>query len=79
MIERRNEGLGSVIIGGLEFILDEKLIVRKRVLPLLNEAHELSSIFITTRKTAQRNKSINNQQSSIERGGKGDGWRKEKD
>ncbi|RLB83610.1 MAG: hypothetical protein DRH17_01675 [Deltaproteobacteria bacterium] len=38
----------------LEFIMDEKLIERKRVLPLLNEAHELSSIFITTRKTAQK-------------------------
>jgi len=46
----------------LEFIMDEKLIERKRVLPLFKEAHELSSIFITTRKTAQRKKSINNQQ-----------------
>ncbi len=49
----------------LEFIMDEKLIERKRVLPLFNEAHELSSIFITTRKTAQRKKPINNQQSTI--------------
>ena len=39
----------------LEFIIDEKLIERKRVVPLFNEAHELSSIFITTRKTAQKN------------------------
>ncbi len=30
---------------------------QKRVLPLFNEAHELTSIFITTRKTAQENKS----------------------
>jgi len=40
----------------LEFIMDEKLMERKKVLPLFNEAHELSSIFITTRKTAQRRK-----------------------
>jgi len=40
----------------LEFIIDEKLMVRKKVLPLFKEAHELSSIFITTRKTAQRKK-----------------------
>lgn len=38
----------------LEFIMDEKLMTRKNILPLFNEAHELSSIFITTRKTAQR-------------------------
>ena len=51
----------------LEFIVDEKLMERKMVLPLFNEAHELSSIFITSRKTAQtRTKStINNQQSTI--------------
>ncbi|MCG2778591.1 MAG: four helix bundle protein [Desulfobacterales bacterium] len=40
----------------LEFIIDEKLMERKKVLPLLNEAHELASIFITTRRTAQRGK-----------------------
>ncbi len=40
----------------LEFIMDEKLLERKKVLPLFNEAHELSSIFITTRKTAQKRK-----------------------
>jgi four helix bundle protein len=40
----------------LEFIMDEKLLERKKVLPLFNEAHELSSIFITTRRTAQRRK-----------------------
>ena len=49
----------------LEFIIDEKLMERKKVLPLFNEAHELASIFITTRKTAQRKKSINNRQSTI--------------
>jgi len=40
----------------LEFIMDEKLMQRKKVLPLFNEAHELSSIFISTRRTAQRRK-----------------------
>lgn len=40
----------------LEFIMDERLMARKKVLPLFKEAHELSSIFITTRKTAQRRK-----------------------
>ena len=38
----------------LEFIIDEKLLERNRALPLLKEAHELSSIFIATRKTAQK-------------------------
>jgi four helix bundle protein len=48
----------------LGFIIDEKLLQQKRVLPLFNEAHELTSIFITTRKTAQKNKStINNRKS----------------
>jgi len=37
--------------------MDEKLIQRKKVLLLFNEARELSSIFISTRKTAQRGKS----------------------
>ena len=41
----------------LEFIIDEKLMQRKKVLTLFNEAHELSSIFISTRRTAQRRKS----------------------
>ena len=39
----------------LEFIIDEKLMKKEKVLPLLSEAHELASIFITTRKTAQKN------------------------
>lgn len=46
----------------LEFIIDEKLMQKKRVLLLFNEAHELTSIFIATRKTAQKRKSIDNQQ-----------------
>lgn len=39
----------------LEFIMDEKLMKKEKVLPLLSEAHELASIFIVTRKTAQKN------------------------
>ena len=42
----------------LEFVIDEKLMQRNRGLPLFNEAHELTSIFITTRKTAQKRKLI---------------------
>ena len=50
----------------LEFIIDEKLMSRNQVFSLLIEAHELTSIFITTRKTAQKSKStIANKQSSI--------------
>ena len=41
----------------LEFILDENLMKREHVIPLFNEAHELSSIFIVSRKTAQRGQS----------------------
>ena len=40
----------------LEFVIDEKLIQKKRVLPLFTEAHELTSIFVSTRKTAQKRK-----------------------
>ena len=39
----------------LEFIIDEKLMKKEKVLPLFNESHELASIFIATRKTAQKN------------------------
>jgi four helix bundle protein len=38
----------------LEFIIEEKLMKKEKVLPLLSEAHELASIFIVTRKTAQK-------------------------
>ena len=37
----------------LEFIIDEKLMKKEKVLPLYTEAHELTSIFIATRRTAQ--------------------------
>jgi len=39
----------------LEFIIDEKLLPEASVVPLKNEAHELASIFVTSRKTAQKN------------------------
>ncbi len=38
----------------LQFIIDERLLEKDKVLPLLNEAHELTSIFIASRKTAQK-------------------------
>jgi hypothetical protein len=37
----------------LAFIEDEQLLTADRLLPLCREAHELASIFIKTRKTAQ--------------------------
>jgi four helix bundle protein len=38
----------------LEFIIDEGLLEKDKILPLLNEAHELASIFIASRRTAQK-------------------------
>ena len=38
----------------LEFIVDEKLLEREKVKPLLKEAAELTSIFIASRKTARK-------------------------
>ena len=38
----------------LEFIIDEGLLEKDKTLPLLNEAHELASIFIVSRRTAQK-------------------------
>lgn len=48
----------------LEFITDEKLLNKKHTEPLLDEAKQLMAIFISSRKTAQKNKklSINNYQ-----------------
>ena len=37
----------------LEFIIDEKLLNKVRVTPLLDEGNELLSIFISSRKTAR--------------------------
>jgi len=39
----------------LEFIIDEKLLVSQEVMRLKNEAYELASIFISSRRTAQKN------------------------
>jgi len=49
----------------LEFIIDERLLGKERVLPLLREAGELTSIFISSRKTARTKAPIVNNQSSI--------------
>jgi four helix bundle protein len=38
----------------LEFIIDERIVAKENVSPYLNEAYELASIFIQTRRTAQR-------------------------
>ena len=38
----------------LEFIIDEKLLKRELVEPLLKEAEELTAIFISSRKTARK-------------------------
>jgi len=37
----------------LEFVIDENLLPREKVLPLFNEANELTAIFYSSRKTAQ--------------------------
>jgi len=39
----------------LEFIVDENLLPNEMVLPMQKEAHELASIFVTSRKTAHMN------------------------
>jgi four helix bundle protein len=40
----------------LEFIIDENLLRKAQVEPLLKEAEELTSIFMTSRKTARMEK-----------------------
>lgn len=40
----------------LEFIIDENLLKKGQVEPLLKEAEELTAIFITSRKTARKEK-----------------------
>ncbi|MHC4511416.1 MAG: four helix bundle protein, partial [Planctomycetota bacterium] len=40
----------------LEFIIDEKLLNAKRVIPLLREGEELRSIFVSARKTIRNDK-----------------------
>ena len=39
----------------LEFIIDEEMMKEERVMPLLNEANELTSIFYASRKTVKEN------------------------
>ncbi len=39
----------------LEFILDENIFSKEKVEPLFKEANELTSIFIASRKTAEKN------------------------
>lgn len=39
----------------LEFIIDEQLMQKEKVQPLLNEAKELKAIFVSSRKTASLN------------------------
>ena len=45
----------------LEFIIDECLLQKEKVTSLLKESEELTAIFISSRKTAQKNKLINKQ------------------
>ena len=39
----------------LEFTLNEQLLEKERILPLLNESSELTAIFVASRKTVQGN------------------------
>lgn len=39
----------------LEFVIDENLLPGEKVLPLFNEANELTAIFYSSRKTVQAN------------------------
>ena len=41
----------------LEFIIDEKLLNEKRVVPLLDEGEELTAIFVSARKIIKNSKS----------------------
>jgi four helix bundle protein len=38
----------------MEFIIDERLIPRVKVVPLLEEGNELTAIFVSSRKTARK-------------------------
>ena len=53
----------------LEFIIDEQLLSKDQVLPLLKEAEELTAIFISSRKTARKGQSsIDNRKLNIDMG-----------
>ena len=43
----------------MEFIIDENLIEKSKVAPLLKEGEELTAIFIASRKTARKNEGKN--------------------
>jgi hypothetical protein len=38
----------------MEFVIDEQLLAKQKVAPLLGEANELVAIFISSRKTARK-------------------------
>ncbi len=38
-----------------EFVIDEQLLKKQKVTPLLGEANELAAIFVSSRKTARKN------------------------
>lgn len=50
----------------LELVIDDELLPRGRVTPLLNEAEEIVRIMVASRKTAAGLRSSSNRQSSIE-------------
>ncbi len=39
----------------MEFVIDEQLLNKRKVTPLLEEAKELTKIFVSSRKTARKN------------------------
>jgi hypothetical protein len=39
----------------MEFVVDEQLLAKQKVTPLLGEANELVAIFVSSRKTARKN------------------------
>jgi len=39
----------------MEFVIDEQLLKKQKVTPLLGEANELAAIFVSSRKTARKN------------------------
>ena len=46
----------------LQFIIDEKLLKKELVEPLLKEAYELTAIFISSRKTARSEEGVKNEE-----------------
>jgi len=50
----------------LQLLIDRGLLAAGRVQPLLKEANELTAIFVASRKTAARQKAIENRKPKIE-------------